>query len=196
MDIEYVAGERYPVFYQKPYHCAMSCLQMAVFRRTGRLFDQEWLGKRFGVKVPSSEASVFRHALSPILPDGFLKGGIPTVDSVETTNRFFDEFHIPLSAKAVRPSDAEFGILEKKVPQWLARGADIWTEFIIGEKGSSRSYRHDCLVERFDSDTKDVTLLDPDPHSQNRRNLKMEEWKSRMDGTYGEPTGIVLLFPK
>lgn len=37
----------YPLFYQKPYHCAMACLQMVIFKRFGKLLDQEELGHRF-----------------------------------------------------------------------------------------------------------------------------------------------------
>lgn len=174
----------------------MACLQMAVFRRTGRLFDQEWLGARFGVSVPSSEASTFRYALNFLLPDSFLREGISTVDSTQAMNRFFDEFDLPLEARAIRPCDSEFDRLEERVFEWINGGADVWTEFVVGEKGSANAYSHDCLVEKIDLRSKSVSLLDPDPRGENHKKISVEEWKNRMSGEYGRPTGIVLLFPK
>lgn len=38
-----VLQNEYPLLYQKPYHCAMACLQMVLFRHTGKIYDQEAL---------------------------------------------------------------------------------------------------------------------------------------------------------
>jgi len=44
---------------QKPMCCAVTCLQMIVFRNCGTLCDQEQLAIQFGVKIDQKYISAF-----------------------------------------------------------------------------------------------------------------------------------------
>lgn len=54
---------RYQVIYQKPFHCAIACLAMIIYRHSGILIDQEEVGERLGVCVPVKHREMFAHAL-------------------------------------------------------------------------------------------------------------------------------------
>lgn len=83
----------------------MACLQMVLFRRTGRLFDQEELGAKFGVKVPENKKGIYAHDLALLTSHNFDEG-ISTMDSEGPLNAFFAESGIPLHARAYRADEA------------------------------------------------------------------------------------------
>ena len=182
---------KYPIFLQKPYHCAMACLQMVVFRHVGRVLDQEELGVRLGVKIPKSVRKYFRNDL-PELTSHNWDEGIRTTESSDALNRFFQEEGIPLLAESF-VATSEFSA---NLPRWLAEnleaGFDLWAEYALEERRlllPNRTYLHDSLIISATADS--VTILDPEPKSRNIRTVPMDEFVKRMSGACGKVTGIL-----
>ncbi len=171
----------YPLLYQKPYLCAMACLQMVLFRRTGRLFDQEALGERFGAKVPEKLADIYGR------PFGFMTAqncdeGVSTTEIVPELNAFFRENGLSLEAEA----HEGIGAFVRDLPEWLegrlGAGDDVWIEYSLGKKGSDDVWIHDSLVETFDRTSGTVAILDPNPDERNRRSMPVSELADRISG--------------
>ena len=189
--IRRMESPKYPILLQKPYHCAMACLQMVAYRHTGRIFDQEELGVRFGVKIPGSVRRYFRHELSALTSHN-RDEGICTTGSAEAVTRFFQEEGLPLVAESF---PATPGFLEG-LPAWLtenlAAGYDLWAEYALVEPRTflpDRTYLHDSLIIGATADS--ITLLDPEPKSRNVRTVPLAEFAERMSGSYGTQTGIL-----
>lgn len=168
----------------------MACLQMVLFRRTGKLFDQEGLGARFGVKVPENKKAIFTYDLAVLTAHNFDEG-ISTMDAETPLNAFFSESKLNLRARSYRSEEAFLENLATWTREALAKGDDLWIEYAVGEKGSPGVYLHDSLIDAFDPERGTVTIVDPDPESRNVRQMPLEELADRISGSYGKPTGIL-----
>ncbi|MFZ4461457.1 MAG: hypothetical protein ACOYN2_02735 [Patescibacteria group bacterium] len=54
---------KYIPLVQKPECCAVTCLQMILYRRTGKLYDQQALAEFFGVKINKRHVHAFNVSL-------------------------------------------------------------------------------------------------------------------------------------
>lgn len=88
---------------QKPKCCAVTCLQMILYRNGFGLFDQEDLAIRFGVKIAADDAPAFR-ADMPVMTSANVDEGIATVESAPQMNSFFQSLSVPLVATAYKAS--------------------------------------------------------------------------------------------
>ncbi len=89
----------YTLFYQKPYLCAMSCLQMILFRHTGKVYDQESLAVVFGVKIDPTLGHIYTNTYESLTKQNFDEG-VSTMDLTNLLSRFFESESIELSAKS------------------------------------------------------------------------------------------------
>ena len=80
---------KYIPMVQRPRCCSAACLQMILYRRGFGLYDQEKLAKHLNTNVDKDDFNAFNEKLSICSSDS--NGGINTLDSGKTINRFLFE---------------------------------------------------------------------------------------------------------
>lgn len=179
---------------QKPCCCAVTCLQMILYRNGCGLFDQEELAIKFGVKIAAQDTAAFSLAM-PIMTRANLDEGIQTVESEHTINAFFSEQSLPLRATSYKQSSL------RSVPaflqQHLEENHDVWTEYhtneIYSAFPSEADAVHDGLIERYDPESLRLTLIDPMPNHPQRVTITPDVLDRSISDRYGRETGFIVI---
>jgi hypothetical protein len=179
---------------QKPSCCAVTCLQMILFRNEGILFDQEKLAITFGVKILPQDAPAFSTTM-PIMTDPAIDEGIRTVESEARLNLFFQEVAPRLKATSFKyskiPSLIDF------LTTHLCANHDIWVEYhsddIHPTDERRGMYIHDGLVESLDLQNDRVIVIDSMPDHQQRLSLSLNALETAISTRYGRETGFILI---
>ena len=179
---------------QKPYCCAVACLQMILYRNGCGLFDQETLAIKFGVKIAPADAAAFSAAM-PIMTKSNCDEGIQTIESGNQINSFFDEMRIPLRAQSFKRSAL------KDIPAFLnehlGKDHDIWVEYhtneIYSDFPNEAELIHDGLIESFDSASQKIALIDPMPNHRQRNVIALEALERSISKQYGRETGFIVI---
>jgi hypothetical protein len=181
----------YTALIQKPLCCAVTCLQMILFRNGFGLWDQEELAIKFGVRISPEHAAAFT-AVMPRMTKPNCDEGVQTVESEDQINAFLREHDIGLVAKCHKYtpdlSIADF------VSEQLEANHDVWVEYHAHEihacDRSQGQYIHDGLIESLDRENGVATVLDPSPNHRQRLSIAIpvlrkaisEEFDSRATG--------------
>ena len=117
----------YITILQKPYCCAMACLLMIIYRRTGQLYEQESLAEYFGVKIGEGSKKAFFRELA-LLTSTNHDEGIETLKIGDRLETFFREKDLQLK-HTITPYD-DIKDWESHIITHMEQGHDIWCEYI------------------------------------------------------------------
>lgn len=192
---EVVILERpYVPLIQKPMCCAVTCLQMILYRNGFGLYDQEDLAIEFGVKIDKKYAPAFREDM-PIMTSNNLDEGIATIESEAIINTFFERLKVPLSATAFRCS--EISNLEKFILDNLSAQRDLWVEYhaheIHSDDTTKGHYIHDGLIESYQLASQTAVVIDPVPEHRQRLRVGIVELEASISDKFGRETGIIIV---
>jgi len=181
---------KYIPLVQKPECCAVTCLQMILYRRTGKLYDQQSLAEFFGVKIHEKNTGAFNVPLQ-VMKGYNIDEGISTLDSISQINAFFTQESLNLTAKSYLAS--EIANLEVFIAQELVAGNDLWVEYHNNEIHPTDKVRaiHDSLVESFDADARTVVLVDPEYMHAPRITVTLDTLQDAISAKFGKETGFV-----
>jgi len=184
----------YITIFQKPYCCAMACLLMIIYRRTERLYEQETLAEYFGVKISEGSKKAFFRELA-LLTGTNHDEGIETLKIGDRLETFFREKALPLKHTIVQYDDIiDWG---NSIITHMEQGHDIWCEYIRWDISdvtkTSPLGIHDGLITAYDSETRIVTLINPEPKEKNRITYPLDEFIERMSGKHGRKTGCIII---
>ncbi|MCA9377333.1 hypothetical protein KC711_00220 [Candidatus Peregrinibacteria bacterium] len=115
---------KYHIIYQKPYHCAIACLSMIIYRHTNILIDQEEIGQKLGVRIPHKIKNIFIHNLEEMTSRGNDEG-ISTIEIAPAIEQIACEYIPAISIQTLRYQDQDYDKLFRKL---LSQGKDIWVE--------------------------------------------------------------------
>lgn len=182
---------------QKPCCCAVTCLQMILYRRGYGLFDQEALAEEFDVRVAPEYLTCFSTPRKPYTINNFDEG-IATVESAAEIQEFFDRNAVALKVEAFRFS--EIGDLDALLQRELTANNDIWLEYkshrIHATDLHQGDYIHDGLVESYDPQSKSLTIIDPFYFHPPRISVSLHETLLALGPSLGRETGLLLVMPK
>lgn len=184
---------RYIPLIQKPKCCAVTCLQMILYRNGHGLHDQEDLALEFGVKIEPEDVLAFREDM-PILTSFNHDEGISTLDSVEAFNEFFKQKGIQLRAEAIRYADIDS--LRDLLIKHLDDDHDVWIEYHSHEIASEHANNgriHDALIESFDPASNTIVLIDPKPTRRQRHTTSLEMLDRALSSEYGRELGLIVV---
>lgn len=189
-----VLNPKYLPLIQKPLCCAVTCLQMILFRNGCGLHDQEDLAVKFGVRISPENALAFRDDM-PVLTRTNFDEGIPTVESEDKINSFLKEAGYPLKAKAWKFSEIED--TSSFLLDNIKRNNDIWIEYhsqeIHSYDRSGGDYIHDGLVESLDAVGRTAVVIDPMPEHRQRLNVTLNQIENGISEKFGRETGFVIV---
>ncbi|MDB5238311.1 MAG: hypothetical protein JWM46_581 [Candidatus Kaiserbacteria bacterium] len=177
----------YIPFLQKPSCCAVTCLQMILYRNGVRLYDQEELAQRFGVKIGSEEQDAFRSGM-PVRERLNYDEGISTMESVDALNKFFAEESIGM--KATRYMYSQIESLQELLIENLRNNNEIWIEYHSQEIHDSE-HIHDGLVESVDLTAQTVVIIDPVPRRRQRITVPIAMLERALSATFGKELGVI-----
>jgi hypothetical protein len=179
---------------QKPTCCAVTCLQMILYRNGYGLFDQEKLAVHFGVKIAAEDARAFRADMPTMTQQNFDEG-IQTVELVAPINAFFAAHTPGLTARRVRAGSV--GKLDDFLRENLANNRDIWIEYhgheIYGWDLYKGDYIHDSLIESFDPARAEATIVDPLPQHRQRELFPLAMMERAISKRFGRETGFIVV---
>ena len=177
---------KYHIIYQKPYHCAIACLSMILYRHTNILIDQEEIGQKLGVRIPHRLKNIFIHDLEEMTSHGNDEG-ISTTELAPLIEKIGREYIPSLSVEVLRYHDQDYHELFQG---FLSQGKDIWVEWVLVHNASDTIYIHDRLLDYYDGN---YWLIDPDPNRKNIVQTSIEEICRCIDGSRGKQTWILVL---
>jgi hypothetical protein len=179
---------------QKPTCCAVTCLQMILFRNGYGLWDQEDLAVEFGVKIFPEMASAFRDSM-PIVTQKNFDEGIQTIDSMDAVNKFFLGKKAALHAKGHRYSS--IGSLSDFIATHIQANRDLWVEYHAQEIHKDDQYKgdyiHDGLVEAIDTIAQTVTVIDPVPEHRQRLTISLDVLGRAVSAHFGREAGFLVV---
>lgn len=179
---------------QKPTCCAVTCLQMILFRNECGLFDQERLAITFGVKILAKDAAAFGTEM-PIMTHANFDEGIQTVEAEERINAFFKTMAPELRAKCFKSSSVDS--LTDFLNTHLRANHDIWAEYhaqeIHSTDGNRGNYIHDGLIESLDLTNGRAVVIDPMPKHRQRLVVSLDTLERAISTQYGRETGFVVI---
>jgi hypothetical protein len=179
---------------QKPTCCAVTCLQMILFRNQCGLFDQEELAITFGVKISAEDAAAFSTEM-PIMTNANFDEGIQTVEAEERINAFFKTMAPELRATCFKSSNLHS--LTDVFSTHLHANHDIWVEYHAQEIHSTDenrgNYIHDGLIESLDLTNGRVVVIDPMPKHRQRLVVSLATLERAISTQYGRETGFVVI---
>ncbi len=181
----------YIIIPQKPYLCNIACLNMVLYRREKRLFEQEELAQRFNIKIHPQYQQCFSVELEHTEKSNDDEG-IKTIESTNIFNDFFLKENIALSSKAYKYSDIidlEL-FIKKHLSDWNDLLVEYKTEWIFPQSKSI----HDGLIESIE--WRNITIINPDPLSKNRFTLHIDLLAEAMSDTFARETGIIVISKK
>lgn len=174
---------------QKPACCAVTCLQMILFRNGLGLLDQEELAIQFGVKVPAEDALAFRTKM-PVMTSANVDEGIHTVESEEQINAFLRQKAPGLQVTSFKRS--RISSLLEFLSTHLDANRDIWVEYHAHEihpnDDQRGNYIHDGLIESLDLTNGTVTVIDPMPKHRQRLIVSLGTLDRAISTSYGQET--------
>jgi len=184
---------KYVPLVQRPECCAITCLQMVLYRRGNGLFDLEKLALFFDIRVHKDHLNSFNVRLRQLTSYNNDEG-MKTVESAGRVNAFFRKNKIKLTARPVKHS--QIPNLAKFITENLASGHDLWVEYKaheIHKNALSSAYIHDGLVESFNRQKNEVTLVDPDPRHKPRVRVPLVVLKDAISARLGRETGFLVI---
>jgi hypothetical protein len=118
--------------------------------------------------------------------------GVATLSIGNELQAILDRLEIPSTVATYPFETAE--LLESQIIATLARDGDVWCEFVDGRLDTPGELSlHDNLIESYNSQTKEVMLIDPEGYKKNRYSMSFNELVTRVSGQYGRKTGIITL---
>ena len=188
---------RYIPLLQKPNCCAVTCLQMILYRNGCGLFDLEALAKWFGVKIDETDAQLFNVKLD-IMTSANCDEGISTVESDGDINKFLGERKLPLRATAYKT--AQIASLQDFLEEHLSADHDVWLEYHGDDihaddhyRGYQGRYIHDSLIESIDLDKRMAVIVDPMPEHRQRYEMSFDLIEKAISSAYGKETGFIII---
>jgi len=179
---------------QKPTCCAVTCLQMILYRNGFGLHDQEELAVAFGVKIREKYAAAFSSKM-PIMTRSNFDEGIPTVESESKINAFFVEKKVGLIAKSYVFS--EIPSVRDFIKSHIRENSDVWIEYhaqdIHPDDQMQGNYIHDGLVESIDLADDMVCVIDSMPDHRQRLTLPLKTLERAISPHFGKETGFVIV---
>ena len=179
---------------QKPKCCAVTCLQMILYRKGFGLYDQEDLAIKFGVKIDKKDAAAFSAAM-PIMAQSNFDEGIQTVESEGQINKFFIDNAISLKAKSYKLSSIPS--LINFMGEHINANHDIWIEYHSNEVHAEDKYQgnyiHDGLIEGLNLSKEIATVIDPEPEHRERLYIPLKTIEKSISKTYGRETGFIVV---
>jgi hypothetical protein len=179
---------------QKPMCCAVTCLQMLLFRNGYGLQDQEVLAVKFGVKITPKYADRF----SSQMIVGELSNqdyGISTVESGDYINDFLRDHAPGLHASAVKSSNIVS--LPLFLNKHIGQNHDLWVEYhapeIYADDEFQGDYVHDSLIESFCVSRNEVTIVDPMYEHRQRLVVPLALLERGISSTFGRETGFIVI---
>ncbi len=177
--------------------CAVTCLQMLLYRNGFGLFDQEQLAKFFDVRVNKEHQDAFNVRLKSFSRYNYDEG-ISTLDSAGKVNDFFHKNRINLVARAKRLSEIED--LGKFIESNIISGNDLWVEYKAHEIHShdrlGGKYLHDGLIESIDTKKNEVVIIDPFNDHKPRIKVKLKTLYDSLSTKFGKETGFLIISKK
>lgn len=177
---------KYHIIYQKPYHCAIACLSMIIYRHTNILIDQEEIGQKLGVRIPHKIKDIFVHDLEEMTNHGNDEW-ISTIDLAPLIEKIGREYIPSLSVEVLRYQDQDY---DKLFRELLFQEKDIWIEWVLPMSSSDDVYIHDRLLDYYDDS---YWLIDPDPKSKNILQTSIENVCRSIDGSRGKETWVLVV---
>ena len=167
---------------------------MILYRRSKKLYDQEELAIKFGVKIGEKYKNAFGESLDFITSHNYDEG-INTLDSIEQIQWFLTQEWYDLHIEKLQFDDIDQ--LENFLIKNINDSHDIWCEYIMWNiydySYSSPIYIHDGLIESYNTETKIITIIDPEPEHRNRSTIWISEFFDRISGKYGRKTGFLMI---
>jgi len=180
---------RYTHLVQKPECCAITCLQMILYRRWFWLFDQQKLAKFFNVKINKKHKDAFNIKLK-IMTNYNNDEGISTLDSANIVQEFFQKNNINLNVQTKKYSEIQN--LENFIQKNIQTNNDLRCEYKTHQIHKQNRI-HDSLIESIDLTTNTIILLDPDPKHPPRKEIRIDLLKKSIDPTHGKETGFLII---
>lgn len=179
-------SSKYRVIYQKPYHCAIACLAMIIYRHTNILIDQEAIGRKLGVRIPHRLKDIFLYDLEKMTNYG-KDEGISTTDLAPMIEKIGREYIPSFSVNVLRYQDQDYDVLFREL---LAQGKDVWIEWVLIHSASDSIYIHDRLLDYYDGT---YWFIDPDPNRKNIIQTSIEDICRSIDGSRGKITWVLVI---
>lgn len=173
---------------QKPMTCNVTCLQMILMRRKLKLFTLDEMAYEMELTLPKEYLACYSKPLKEADEEWSLNFWLETAE--ERVNKFFQKHEIPLKAKVYFISQIDN--VNKFVMDMITKDNDIWTmsanKAMYGTEGG-----HDILIESYDTETKEVGVVDPSPTHLQKRQIKLEKLSDAMDKKWGRERGFVII---
>jgi hypothetical protein len=119
---------KYTTILQKPNCCAIACLMMIIYRHTGKLYEQEELAHRFGVKIGEQYREAFSREFGTYSSLGYDEG-VNTREILPQIQDFLRKEKIPLTVEIMNIETLEE--LYRCIRENSNEETDIWCEYII-----------------------------------------------------------------
>jgi hypothetical protein len=160
---------KYNPISEKPYCCVPAVLQMIQARRSLPMKSQEEIGWELGLIVPSRVKQEFAKVRTG--PEPRAGYGTQTSRPEFSIERYFDRNQLPLSIQRVFPSSCKEMITD--ITTAFVRDDDVIlcfnSQLLLGDG----DMEHVSLIEEFDCDTSQLTIVDPVIGVPNRRNVPL-----------------------
>ena len=174
---------------QKPVTCNVTCLQMILMRRKQKLFTQDELAYEMSFTVPKKYLAYYSTPLKEADKEWSLNFWLELAE--ERVNKFFGKHKIPLVAKVYFKSKIKD--VTKFIIDMLKQNNDIWTMSANKPMYGKGKGGHDILVESYDSETKEVGVVDPQPEHIQKRQVELNKLFEAMDKKWGRERGFVII---
>jgi hypothetical protein len=162
---------------------------MILYRNGFGLHDQEDLAVALGVKVGDDDKDAFKVEM-PKMTAFNLDEGISTLDSVPRINAIFSKHTDSLCAEGILYSTMRS--FKDIVTEAIGADRDLWIEY-HSQEIHTNDHLHDGLLESFNSDTGNITLIDPSPRRRQRKIVSIALMERAISNKFGRETGVVLV---
>jgi hypothetical protein len=162
---------------------------MVLYRNGFRLYEQEELARRFGVKIGPDEHEAFCTDM-PVRERLNCDEGVSTMDSVDDFNTFFTDEGIPL--KATRHMYSDIHSLQDFLSDQLGHDKEVWVEYHSQEIHDSE-HIHDGLVESIDLASQSAVIIDPVPRRKQRVTVPIAMLGRAISTQFGKELGMITI---
>jgi len=175
----------YVPFTQQPYCCVPAVIQMIFYRRSIPLMSQEDIGWEVGLIVPEKSKHQFKRVRTEPKPPAGYGTQVHIMDF--SMNKFFKKYNIPLQETLCGVEDI------KNMSKFIIKNLEKENDLIACFYDKERDYGHVCLIESCDTETENVTLVDPEQNRPKRRSIALSELASAMKAHGKEKGGGIWL---